>query len=226
MADDVFSRLTYYGHCWPAAKAVERMLAINRYAPDDEGEEELVWKLELSGNGRAFQETRPNGWWRSFAELDVDDKAAVTNWMQRKGHPFKSLTPLKSTLLTTARWADVKKFLQPAVALYGKRDADGVARIEADAAACSAALADLLEITKKLIRFDPHVVSHEGKLELQPFALTLDAFLHGSAAHLIDKRLPLNVCLHCGDWFPVYRAGTKYCSTTCRAAASLAKGAA
>ncbi|UXN60898.1 hypothetical protein [Phyllobacterium zundukense] len=225
MADYVFSRLTYYGHCWPAAKVVDRQTVLYSSGPNDEPDgEEQVWKFELSGNGRPFTEKRPNGWWRSFASMSLDDREAVTDWMQRKGDPFKFMTP--NSTLTTARWSGVKKTLQAAAALFGERDTDGVARIEADAAACTAALTDLLEITKLLIRFSPHVVPGEGRLATQPFAPSLDAFLHGSAAHMIDARLPMNTCLHCNDWFPVYRAGTKYCSTTCRAAASLAKGVA
>lgn len=225
MADDVFSTLTYYGHCWPAAKAVERQTVLYRDRPDDEPDsEEQVWKIELSGNGRPFNETRPTGWWRNFATLALDDKDAVEDWYRRKGDPFRFLTP-KATL-TTARWASLKASLQQASALYGKRDADGVARIEANAAACSAALSTMLESEAKLITTHPSVVQETGRLEWRPLAPSLAAFLHGSAAHLIDARMPLNTCLHCGDWFPVYRTGTKYCSTTCRAAASLAKGAA
>jgi hypothetical protein len=225
MADNVFADLKYYGHCWPAAKAVERQTVLYRDGPDDEPDsEEQVWKIELSGNGRAFQEMRPTGWWRNFATLALDDKDAVEDWYRRKGDPFRFMTP--KTTLTTARWAGLKASLQQAAALYGKRDADGLARIEADAATCSAALSAILESEAERITNRPAVLRDTGRLEWRPLAPSLAAFLQGSAAHLIDARVPLNTCLHCGDWFPLYRAKTKYCSTTCRAAASLAKGAA
>ncbi|SFJ31877.1 hypothetical protein SAMN04515648_3460 [Phyllobacterium sp. CL33Tsu] len=225
MAEDIFSHLKYSGMCYPAAKVVERQTVLYRDIPDDEPDaEEQVWKVAVSGNGRPVSDVRPNGWWRSFAEINLDDEDAVTNWCRRKGDPFK---PVIYQHTTTARWPLLKTTLRQGAAFYrNNRRLKSPSTMDGDPVAISAVLKELLQSKLMRVQYQPSVDEANGQLIMRPMTATLAAFLLASAAYTIHARLPMDTCAFCGDWFPIYRAGTRFCSTTCRAASSLAKGGA
>ncbi|RWK11852.1 hypothetical protein [Mesorhizobium sp.] len=209
--------LVFSGHRWPAARILDRKEILRR--PEDSAALETVsvFTISASGNGRAWETEEPRGFWRTFAELDQNDEAAVIDIVRRYGDPDGQLLPEKP--VHTGHWHGWATFLALISHAWRDPDHDGISHVRDDFVA--QATADLI-----MPRLDVRL--NVGS-SLQPVAraMRLGDYMVASASFMVARRAPMRRCDHCRHWFALKRSTARFCSTECRSAVfRLDKGAA
>ena len=85
--------LLFAGTRWPAAKVVARKKVVDSDLEHSGRQVPLVDTLiiETTGLGRPYVVDHVEGWWRDLAEFRLDDERRVLSFLQRRGDPFGKL---------------------------------------------------------------------------------------------------------------------------------------
>ena len=105
-ADDT---LVFEGTAWPAARITGR-LPISPHDPGSRAPARTIFTIAASGHGRRWSTTRPQAFWRSFAETDLNDAEAVLAFVRRRGDP----QGLLGGAVDTAHWGNLRALLMTA----------------------------------------------------------------------------------------------------------------
>ncbi|MDX0948998.1 hypothetical protein GOD93_25550 [Sinorhizobium medicae] len=163
-----------------------------------------------SGNGQAWDAKRPQGFWRTFAELDLDRREDVLMFLARYGDPNGAL-PKRSSL---ERWREMQGRLKVAALAYEPPEA-GISHVSKDDARVKHA-ASLGIPGEGVLQFP--AVFEPGKSGSVPRVLDLGTFMQMSAVMMIFNRMPTRRCDECGHWYAHETARGFYCSTACKSA--------
>jgi hypothetical protein len=212
--------LIFSGVRWQTVRVVgiERMKPFrSMVVPEEPARARVVFTLAISGHGRPWSATEPQGFWRSFAEIDLikGDEAAVVAFVRRFGDPAGRLGP--GTQTDTASWIPSIAWLGEVAKAWEPPDADGLSSPTKDLARLrrgNRALQDvLLSRSAQEIDVTLHPAGRPG-LVMRP--VTLRAFMHASASSALNRGVPLRRCGYCQTWFEARRRDARFCSPSCR----------
>ena len=119
--------LIFDGIAWPAARVVnsriesvfqtyphdvdygspKRTIFVGRRKPPSR----TIFTLAATGRGRRWETKRPQGFWRDFAELEIESAEAVTAFIRRRGDPNGWLDA--DTETHTGPWRSQTNFCGP-----------------------------------------------------------------------------------------------------------------
>jgi hypothetical protein len=177
-----------------------------------------------AGQGRMWSTKRPLAFWRTFAELDLNDEAGALGFVQRYGDPFFLLE--EGNLETdTAGWGKLWGEFQSVAKAWDPIDGEGVSRISDDAKR-------LAEANHFCIRFLLPSIKDEVELVVDPGGAPalvmspskLRAFMVLSAASALRRKMGMRRCLNCDHWFELRRRDARYCSGSCQSLHHKQKG--
>jgi hypothetical protein len=209
--------LEWKGRAWPAASISGKIKTVLR---DARGGSRLgahmALEIEASGGGREYELRGPAGFWRNFAETQPDDPERVLDFIKRKGCPFGELGPDQPT--DTGDWPSVAAWLIPIAQLWGAPGEDGVSLINISDEQRGRITKEIVEapLFQRGVQSDIWI-DESGTLRSKMTARSLAAYMLASAVGFVQLRQPMAICQQCGDWFGLQRAGTKFCSASCRA---------
>jgi hypothetical protein len=171
------------------------------------------------GIGRAWKPEPIDATWRSLAELDLGDVAAVERFVQLRGDPFGELRP--GHPITSSQWIDLVEALRIVAGLWQPPDAAGASAVVSDARRVQAGRKAYSEqaIVRSLMKTLSFAAS-AGTDEFGMHAPTLAAFLVVRAWYSLAPRArAMSRCVRCAMWFDRLRPqkGSRFCSPTCRA---------
>jgi hypothetical protein len=211
-------QLVFSGTAWPAARLSDRR---NQF---DFEEDSATWTdqtftygiLSTTGKGRKWETTTALGWWRTFAEMDLEDDEAVAGFARRYGDPASELSPERP--VHTRHWLTLQTMLRPLAEAWTLRPDNSELMPEGD----SEEYAD---------RYESALVSLEirGPLFMQQKNISkildrngfgygfklLGDFMFMSAAEMFFRRARMRKCVVCGHWFEQKRSTAMICSAAC-----------
>lgn len=164
-----------------------------------------------SGKGLAWKAERPEGFWRSFAELDLSNPVEVAAFVARYGDPLGWMPERSSPV---SEWVETQRLLRIAADGYERLDNHGVSRVTDDSARYDYAFHLGLPGPGNL-RFSADF-EHTGKHGLLPRARDLATFMQMSAVQQLYERTPMKRCVECNNWFALEHASALYCSDACK----------
>lgn len=209
--------LVFQGMRWPSARIISSHPMVFRTYP--RGREYLppsrdIFTLTASRGGRPWTATQPDAFWRDFAEIDLNDADAVTAFIGRRGDPQGLLDDVGET--NTGHWGNLTALLLTAARAWDPEDADGVSRIAADPQRLREGDYFLVKDATGILKdLEPIPAPTGPGLALR--ARTLAAFMAGSAASALNRRVSMRRCRHCQSWFEIPRRDIRFCSASCRA---------
>ncbi len=89
-----------------------------------------IFTIAVNGTGRRWSATHPEGFWRDFYEIDLNDADAVLRFIRRRGDPDALLDVGAET--HTGSWNDLAAWLGIAARAYEPVGADGISRFTTD----------------------------------------------------------------------------------------------
>jgi hypothetical protein len=207
--------LMFDGLAWPAARIVASSAMVFKSYPHNavyKPPAHPVFTLATTGHGRRWETTRPEGFWRDFAELDIADNEAVTAFVRRRGDPDGMLDA--NTESHTGHWLNLKALLGTAALAWTPEDATGASLLTKKG---------LLGYSNLFLRDPDFPVLKDIEVALDPegpgFAFrakTLASFMAASAASALERRVAFRRCDHCKSWFEFTRVDARFCSGSCR----------
>ena len=181
-----------------------------------------IFSVGVSGAGRYWAATEPEGFWRSFSEIDFvyGDGSDVLRFMQRHGEPFGTLDAHRRTT-DTIDWVAPVLDLHQVASAWDAPTANGLSYLTKEPGRLRQAREVLQTrlLPANTSAFD--VVSIGSDLVKR--ALNLQAFMTASAASALRRGMPMRQCQHCKDWFEARRRDMRFCSASCRAAYATAQ---
>jgi hypothetical protein len=185
-----------------------------------------IFTIVASGHGRHWSATHPEGFWRDFVEINLNDASAVPQFVRRRGDPDGFLDAGAGTT-NTGSWNNLAALLGTAARAYEPEGADGISRFTTDPQRIKQAEWFLRDADIGLLKAIEPVVDPSGRPRVVLRAKTLATFMALSAANAVEQRTPMRCCAHCGSWFFLGRSDAQFCSGSCRAASfNSSKGAA
>lgn len=173
-----------------------------------------LFEITATGRGRKWQTDSTLAFWRSFAELDLDDGDAVARFAQHHGDPWLNLDVGERS--HTLAWKPLAVVLAEFAAAWGPAGKDGVSRVAADQHGFKRAEMALRDRAVPLTDHLEVLPDPKGGLGLVVRAKSLAAFMSASAASALHRRVPMRRCQHCGDWMEAIRRDARFCSSSCR----------
>ena len=207
--------LIFSGIRWPTARVIDSTPMVFRTHPhieDYRPPSRTIFTLAATGRGRRWSSTRPQGFWRDFAELKIDDGEAVTEFIRRRGDPQGLLDVGAET--HTGTWVNLTAVLKTAAQAWEPEDGKGVSRLTTDPQRLRYANWFIRE--KKPFLGDLEAVPDPEGPGLALRARSLQAFMTASAASALERRVAMRRCDHCGSWFEAIRKDARFCSGSCR----------
>jgi|GEM_PF-2108051 len=202
---------------WPAASVVSTSKSLGR-------EEVLpfrhyVWSFALRahGKGKSWSTTRPLGFWRDLADIDLDDAERVTAFVKRRGDPLGRIDG-KDGESESGLWLELRGHLHQIAGGWETEDANGVSHRANDPGRSNHVTqwwrhfalphyADQISVT-----VDPH-----GSTMPALLPKTLGAYMILSAGSAFARKVPMRRCDHCHSWFELKRSDARFCTASCRA---------
>jgi hypothetical protein len=175
-----------------------------------------IFTIAASGHGRRWSAAQPEGFWRDFVEINLNDAGAVLRFMRRRGDPDGLLDVGAET--HTGHWNNLAALLGTAARAYEPEGADGISRFTTDPQRIKLAEWFLKDADSGLLKAVEPMLDPSGRPRVVFRAKTLAAFMVLSAANAVEQRTPMRRCAHCGSWFYVGRSDAQFCSGSCRAA--------
>src|SRR5262245_58302675 len=104
--------LCFEGRYWPSARVIERrnLYDLQTTPIADEMEPVPVALIRTSGRGRVWATLEAAGFWRSFAELNLENNAAIEDFVRRHGDLDGELTP--KVTIHTGNWKCLQQTCQ------------------------------------------------------------------------------------------------------------------
>ncbi len=217
-----WGRPEFNGRAWPAAEIAGPARVIVRDNAERRVAALSALEIRARGGGKPFYVDGAAAWWRNFAEVDVQDADSVLGFVRRHGDPLGELETQGFT--DTSEWQEIRRPLHLAAACWQK-DTDISRAIGSDTAKLLAfnALAGWRQLTAD-IALAPSVIEHQlsPKFSRPEFTFgfrvkTAATLMVLSALSHLQSGIEMAKCQQCGDWFHLYRRGSKFCSNSCRA---------
>jgi hypothetical protein len=186
-------KLVFDGRAFPAASVTNHLITVSGRS-----------------DGRRWTASKPLAFWRTFAELDLTDDA-IASWVARYGDVKSALASGRS--VDAAGWEQLALILALVARAWTKPDdPDGISYVKGEID--SSAIADA-------VRRDVDAPVIFGK-SFEPYihAARLRDFMLVSAGFMLKDKTPMRRCVECAHWTDASHAATRYCSNTCRLAAS------
>lgn len=154
--------------------------------------------ISASGRGRFYAAYESEGWWRDFAECDLENEDRVLSFVKQRGDPSGTI---ETTLIArTADWVQPQKVLKAVAAGWeGGKFAGGCDEFSPVEWGAS------LDVSYE--RWSPRIQ-----------ARNLMSFMLASAADAVFTKVTMRRCRHCQSWFHERRRGREFCSPGCRSA--------
>jgi hypothetical protein len=205
--------LAFEGRSWPAARVVERRNFFDLHATPVAEDLKPVSAafISTSGRGRPWSTVEAVGFWRSFAEIQLEDDAAIEDFVQRHGDLNGQLSPKKT--VHTGSWKNLQAPCQIIASAWEEPDAEGVSRCQRDLPATQHALLQR-HAEKNVLPNTKPILDMAFGIRLKP--VTLSDFMFLSALTMFYQKTPLRRCVVCQDWMSFSRLTAKTCSTACR----------
>lgn len=178
-----------------------------------------LFELATTGHGREWECPSAEGFWRSFANLNLSDGSAIETFVQQRGDPYGELP----NPTHTGHWKNLQALLGTAARAWEPEDRHGVSRITTDRKRLRLAEHFLRDNPVPLLREVEPVLDPRGGPRVILRASSLASFMTLSAASAIERRIPMRRCLHCDSWLEINRRDARFCSSSCRAFHSLQK---
>jgi len=176
-----------------------------------------LFEITATGRGRKWATDTPLGFWRTFAEIPLNDGDAVAGFVQRYGDPWGQLDARKP--VHTARWGDLASALAVVADAWAVTldDQTALGRSE-DPESYQRAVQAFRDDLWPQIRGDLRVElgSLIGGAVVVPVVGTLAAFMALSAASALRRNVPMRRCEHCSHWLEMDRRDQRFCSSSCR----------
>ena len=218
--------LSFSGIRWPAAKVVARKQVVDD-DPDHRSRkvpfvDTLI--IETSGRGWPYSVVFVEGWWRDLAELALDDEKRVLSFLQRRGDPLGQLAPNGKQVITYD-WRHLKAVLERAVVAWDKQpDATGVSHFRQEKLRSAEHMFDRaahpVPTDSAATGWADELGVYYSGISRSLRAQTLRAYLCAAAAASVEEGLDMRRCDYCRSWFTLHRSDARWCSSSCRAAAS------
>ena len=211
--------LVFKGLRYPAARITKSTAMVFRTYPRDQDQlpqSHNIFTFTAGRSLRGWTATQPEGFWRDFAEIELNDAEAVTAFIHRRGDPDGLLDDVGES--NTSGWIDLIALLLTAAKAWEPEDADGVSRITTDPQRLHEGDSVLVKYGLGLpwLRALEAVPAPSGPgLALR--ARTLASFMLASAASALQRRVSMRRCRHCQSWFEITRSDVRFCSASCRA---------
>jgi hypothetical protein len=159
--------------------------------------------------GRIWETDTAEGFWRSFAELDLTAPDAITGFVRRRGLPF----PLGAE----GDWSSLQRYLQIPAGAWEPADENGDSLFSTDPSKLKFAEGIAVRIDRPLLEGGFRAAPDpKGRPRLVHEATSLAAFMAASALMGLNSRLPMRRCRHCDSWFYRARKDALFCSASCR----------
>lgn len=214
-------KLVFHGHRWPAAQIEGGRVDQYDFTSnaDTWGSPHALATLTTRGGGRRWTATTALAFWRSYAEMNLADDAAIVDFARRHGDPNSQLSSSKP--VRTRFWWSLQGHLRRFAEAWDEGDEYGVSRIRKDAVGQAKAYS--AEISEPFLQGmpPPRIDAEVG------FALefnNLGNFMLGSAIDQLHRGASMRRCDACRDWYEMRRSTSKTCSATCRNALLKQKG--
>jgi hypothetical protein len=172
------------------------------------GRDITVATIETTGKGQPWSTKRAQGFWRTFAEMDLENDEAMTGFVARYGDPDCALSP--KTPVHTYYWRRLQGLLKPFARAWEQPDPDGFSQF----AASESNPAYFAELNEKHFKDVSVVPDPETGFALH--FKNLGDYLIGSALEMARNKPLLHRCDYCGHWHEAARRSARYCSSTCR----------
>lgn len=172
-----------------------------------------VATITTSGEGRRWAADEPKGFWRTFAEINHEDDAAVQNFVRRYGDPEGELAP--ACPVHTGLWYPLMTVLALFRNAWSEPDREGISRALPDPNAFGGWSVEqakmLVNQTDVRVTFEPKPVAR---------CAHLGDYMIASAAFMLENKTPMRRCDQCGHWYGLQRRTGRFCSGECRSAAA------
>jgi hypothetical protein len=179
-----------------------------------------LFEITATGRGRKWATDTTLGFWRSFAEIPLNDGGAIASFVQRYGDPWNELDVRKPA--HTARWGDLAAGLTAIADAWDlgqdRFPATDVSLFGFDPKRTQRAVQAFRDNLWPQIRGDLRVDlgTAIGDAVVVPLVGTLAAFMVLSAARSLQRRVPMRRCEYCGHWLEMDRRDQRFCSSSCR----------
>ena len=209
--------LKFTGRRWPAARVVARVDAFDVSQSDlaKDLKPVAVAQIATTGDGREWTTRTAMGFWKNFAELDMESDTAIAFFCRQHGDPHGALTP--TTPIHTYRWLPIQTILGLFAEAWQAPDENGISRASPDAPT-SIAGRFVAEHNGGYFSNVRVCVDREAGLAIE--TTNLAEFMIASATSQLFRKAPLHRCDNCGDWHEFARVTLKTCSAACRIALS------
>jgi hypothetical protein len=181
-----------------------------------------LFEITATGHGRKWTTDTSLGFWRSFAELPLNDGEAIAGFVQRYGDPWGELDARKP--VHTAQWGDLASGLAEIADAWDlkvvnkafPRLAGEVSLFSHDPKRKQRAIDAFRNDLWPRIRPNVDVgLPAEGTI-VGTVVRSLAAFMVLSAGSALLRRVPMRRCQHCGHWLEMDRSDRRFCSSSCR----------
>lgn len=215
--------LIFSGRSRPSVRVIRRKPVPGRQASGFGTNALEAVLIETSGNGRAFEITHAEGWWRDFSEVRIYDERRVRSFLQQRGDPFGKLAPGKP--IDTSEWSSLILALRMAASAWSPANTPPrkLEEIPPASDGLSTFHPERREAAAGFMRAFPHWTSDLGvtyRDDLLPVvaARSLAAYMMAAAASSLRAGLNMRRCDYCASWFTLHYAPARCCSVSCGAA--------
>jgi hypothetical protein len=200
--------LVFQGTRYPRA-AIADDLGVPSYVQDTRPRPNprRLFSFAPQGNGRRWTATAPEGFWRDFCEIDLNDAESVIAFVRRRGDPHGDRH--------TGHWLNLQAVLGTATRAWEPEDAGGFSQLTTDHSRLAVAN-QFLGADRRPFADDLEVVRDPSGPGFALAAKSLAAFMAASAASALSRKVAMRRCEHCSSWFEAARRDVRFCSASCR----------